>query len=161
MREAIGGTWLMGIVVVFIVLFTSYLALSVNYSKAFKVKNGVINIIEKNEGLNETEVSAYLNDIGYVVYGECDESISAEESAAGIFLQKGFEKSQSSTSAKNRYKYCITETSAKNSSNVNTLNKTYYKVTVFFRIDLPIIGNVFTFPVSGETNAIYYAKDRK
>ena len=50
MRESIGGTWLVGIVIVFIVIFTSYLALSVNYSKAFKVKNGIIEIIEENEG---------------------------------------------------------------------------------------------------------------
>ena len=42
MREAIGGTWLLTIVLVFIVLFSSFLALSINYSKAFKVKNGIV-----------------------------------------------------------------------------------------------------------------------
>ena len=48
MRESIGGAWLVGIVITFVVLFTSYLALSVNYSKAFKVKNDIISLIEEN-----------------------------------------------------------------------------------------------------------------
>ena len=42
MREAIGGTWIFGLVIVFIVLFTSYLALSVNYSKAFKAHRNIV-----------------------------------------------------------------------------------------------------------------------
>ena len=53
MRESIGGAWLVGIVITFVVLFTSYLALSVNYSKAFKVKNEIISLIEENEGLTD------------------------------------------------------------------------------------------------------------
>ena len=71
MREAIGGTWIFSIVIVFIVLFTSFLALSVNYSKAFKVKNGIVNIIEKREGISDAtvdEISDYLNNVGYLVY---------------------------------------------------------------------------------------------
>ena len=35
MREAIGGTWLFGLVLTFIVFFASFLAVSINYSKAF------------------------------------------------------------------------------------------------------------------------------
>ena len=50
MREAIGGAWLMGVVVFFIVLFTSYLALSVNHSRAFNVKNAIVEIIERHNG---------------------------------------------------------------------------------------------------------------
>ena len=64
MREAIGGTWLFTIVIVFIVLFSSYLAISVNYSKAFKVKNGIVDLIEQNEGLSsetQTQISNYLD----------------------------------------------------------------------------------------------------
>ena len=50
MRESIGGTWLLGFVVLFIVLFSAYLAYSINYTKAFKTKNYIINTIEENEG---------------------------------------------------------------------------------------------------------------
>ena len=45
MREAIGGTWLFGLVITFIVFFASFLAVSINYSKAFNVKNNIVDII--------------------------------------------------------------------------------------------------------------------
>ncbi|NLA32492.1 MAG: hypothetical protein GX864_00885, partial [Mollicutes bacterium] len=63
MREAVGGTWLFQIAIVFIILFSGYLALSVNYSRAFKVKNEILAIIERNEGLREKsvlEINNYL-----------------------------------------------------------------------------------------------------
>ena len=41
MREAIGGTWLFGLVITFIVFFASFLAISINYSRAFNVNNNV------------------------------------------------------------------------------------------------------------------------
>ena len=53
MKESIGGTWLLGFVLVFIVIFSAYLAVSINYTKAFKVKNRIINIIEENEGYTQ------------------------------------------------------------------------------------------------------------
>lgn len=150
MREAIGGTWLFTIVIVFIVLFSSYLAISVNYSKAFKVKNGIVDLIEQNEGLSsetQTQISNYLDKTGYFVYGECN-------SKAG---EKGYE----SNGAGNNYKYCIVKTNAANEELVagSTVERAYYKVKVFFRLDLPVLGDIFTFPVTGQTKAIYYAKD--
>lgn len=150
MREAIGGTWLFGIVIVFIVLFSSYLAISVNYSKAFKVKNGIVDLIEQNEGMSnetQTQISNYLDKVGYFVYGTCDSKTG----------EKGYEPK----GAGSNYKYCITKTNATNNEYATgtTVDKAYYKVKVFFRLDLPIFGDIFTFPVTGETKAIYYAKD--
>jgi len=143
MREAIGGTWIFTIVIVFIVLFSGYLAISVNYSKAFNVKDKIVTIIEQNEGLNnnaQTEIDNYLSGVGYHVYGTCNSE------------EKGIGKSTNG----NRYKYCVSKRTSGDSS---TLKKTYYKVKVFFRLDLPILGNIFTFPVSGETKAVYFATD--
>ena len=51
MREAIGGTWLFGLVITFIVFFASFLAVSINYSKAFNVKNNVVDLIMRT-GIN-------------------------------------------------------------------------------------------------------------
>ena len=44
MREAFGGSWLLGFVALFIVLFSAYLAVSINYTKAFKAKNKIVSI---------------------------------------------------------------------------------------------------------------------
>ena len=48
MREVIGGTWLTQLVIVIMFVFVAFLALSMNYSKAFRVKNEVISFVEKN-----------------------------------------------------------------------------------------------------------------
>ena len=50
MRESIGGTWLTGIVITFLALFAGFLAYSISYTKAFRVKDNIIQIIEQNEG---------------------------------------------------------------------------------------------------------------
>lgn len=154
MRESIGGAWLVGIVIVFVVLFTGYLALSVNYSKAFKVKNEIISLIEENEGLTDKtqeKIVKYLNSTGYYVYGKC--SAIDEDYLEGTVNGKlvGYEK-QGNT---DKYKYCVYERSIEN----DTLNRKYYRVTVFFKFDIPLLDSVFTFPVTGESKAVYFAKD--
>ena len=50
MRESIGGGWLFGIVIVFIFMFSGFLAYSVSYTRAFNVKNEIINYIEQSQG---------------------------------------------------------------------------------------------------------------
>lgn len=160
MRESIGGAWLVGIVVVFIVLFTSYLALTVNYSKAFKVKNEIISLIEENEGLTENtrdKIINYLNSVGYYAYGSCSSDDSNKEDyedyLEGAINGKltGYERSGNS----NKYKFCVYERAVEN----DTLNRKYYRVTVFFKFDIPLLDNVFTFPVTGESKAVYFAKE--
>lgn len=151
MREAIGGTWIFSIVIVFIVLFTSFLAISVNYSKAFKVKNGIVNIIEKREGISDAtvdEISDYLNNVGYLVYSGCPDYVASQSNESA----HGFEASNTNS---RKFKYCI----ARTEDTSGNIKKTYYKVTVFFRVDLPIMGEIFTFPVTGETKPIYFPKN--
>lgn len=153
MKESIGGAWILGIVVVFIVLFTGYLALSVNYSKAFKVKNKIISLIEQNEGLSDDtqeQISKYLNSVGYFVYGNCVVEDDVDFTNTNKVVT-GYEK-QSNT---NKYKYCVST----RESNDSVLEQKYYRVTVFFKFDIPILDSVFTFPVTGETKAVYFAKD--
>lgn len=142
MREAIGGTWLFGIVIVFIVLFSSYLAISVNYSKAFKVKNSIVTMIEKYEGIDDevaTLIANYNRSVGYGVASNCR--------GRG----QGFELVNTNALGQN-HRYCV---SCVNGESGSRLNQAYYTVTVFFRLDLPIIGNIFVFPVSGETKPLY------
>ena len=153
MKEAIGGAWLYGLVITFIVLFTGYLALSVNYSKAFKVKNKIITIIEQNEGLTDAaqaDIVKYLNDVGYFVYGPCGRDSALDEQ--GYTDKRGYEGQGLNN---NNYKNCVATRNVEN----DMLQRKYYKVTVFFKFDLPVLDSMFTFPVTGETKAVYFAKD--
>ena len=53
MRDAIGGLFSLQIILAFILLVNGYLAYSVNYTRAFRVKNGIVNILEQYEGHTE------------------------------------------------------------------------------------------------------------
>ena len=79
MRQAIGTTWILQLVIIFMLIFVAFLALSINYTKAFKVKNELITIVEKSEGVKEGEngpvylLNNYLRYNNYTVMGRCQE----------------------------------------------------------------------------------------
>ena len=50
MRDAMGGTVVLVIIVVFIVVTLGYMAFNVNYTKAFRMKNKIISVYEDYKG---------------------------------------------------------------------------------------------------------------
>ena len=146
MREAIGGTWLFGLVITFIVFFDSFLAVSINYSKAFNVKNNIVDLISKYEGNNcnaREKIGEYLSRVGYLVTGKC------EDSAIGYDL-KGTKVDSG------KAYFCVNKN---DTLNTTSIKKDYYTVSIFFKIDLPIVGDLTKFTIKGDTEAIYFAKD--
>ena len=79
MRESIGGTWLTQLIIVFMLIFVAFLALSLNYAKAFKTKNELITMIEKREGLTGGDdgsislINNFLSKNGYFILRSCPE----------------------------------------------------------------------------------------
>lgn len=67
MRESIGATFLIKLMVVFIVLYNSLLAIAVNYAMVFRVKNQIINLLEQYEGCQgaRTKIEEYIANVGY------------------------------------------------------------------------------------------------
>lgn len=57
MRDAFGGVFTMNFLLVFIFIYVALTAVSLNYAKAFKVKNAVIDVIEQQE---VTDLDKYL-----------------------------------------------------------------------------------------------------
>ena len=39
------------------------------------------------------------------------------------------------------------------------VDKKYYRIVVFFKLDLPMVGDLTTFRIKGETEAIFFAND--
>lgn len=152
MKGAIGNTMVMNIVITFIILTTAFLVGSISYSKAFKVKTKVIDIIEKYNGnfsvLSSTttgnknkimaEIESMLGDIGY------------RTSATGSSCNKG------SVAESSNYDICIYK--GENTSN-STYRGEYYKVVVYMYFDFPIIGDMVKFPVTGETRTFFVEID--
>ena len=85
MKESIGGTWLFGIVITFIVFFTTFISISTNHSKTYRVKDEILNIIEFYKGVNDSSIGK-INDqlaiMRYFTYGECMDN-SGEKSSPG------------------------------------------------------------------------------
>ena len=59
MKEAIGGVSLFQIVILFLLLFTGVMCLTINHSKAFGVKDEIINILETDILASYGTVSSY------------------------------------------------------------------------------------------------------
>lgn len=151
MREAIGNTFIVNLLMVFIGVMSALLIGSVSYSKAFKVKNRIVYTIEKYGGWNvktstgtnvvQAEIEASLKEIGYPLVlansftGGCP-------SKSGASLVYGGSGARTST-----YHYCVYE--------YNNEKGHYYGVTTFMHFDIPLIGNYLEFPVSGKTKTMY------
>lgn len=147
MREAIGGTWLLALVLIFIVLFSSFIAVAINYTKAFRVKNEIINIIERDEGFitdvengktTAEKIDEYLEQIGY------------NRGDLNIVCPSDIYGEDSRTDGGNNYCYKLIQT-----VDSDTKKEGYYKVTSFVIIELPFVfKGAFTVPVSGETKLL-------
>ena len=158
MREAIGGTWLFNLVIFFVLLFAGYMCLSINYSKAFSVKDKIITEIERNGGIKNIEnkndeviksITAYLDDVGYRTTGSCNE------------YTYGCKRDGTCTTnpSGNDYAYCLKEEKASNNythaENGEFIFVSYYKVKVFYQLDLPVIRQMFNFSIKGDTKLLY------
>lgn len=144
MREAIGSSFILNFVIIFIAIFILFFVGSITYTKAFKVKNKIIDIIESYEGeinssgnlLNnqfEKDVNEKLSEIGYKISKNqnCDTD--------GRF-SKATELKKTGTST---YRYCVYE--------FNTEKGDYYGVVAYMYFEVPIIGTKLELPVYGET----------
>lgn len=139
MKESIGNSYIFGIVIALIGVIFLILIGSLSYSKAFKVKTQIIEIIEKNKGYNDesvrTEIDNYLKTVGYTVTQSKDKGKCAT-----------IDGTMAINTVKN-YDYCIYR--------FNTVKGPYYHVTVFISFDIPVISSYLRIPVSGETKIIY------
>ena len=132
MKESFGGVFIINLLLVFIVIFISFMAVTISYAKAFRVKNQVINLVEQNQysGTGDAFVipmiDGYLKSVSYYVEGiDCGENSQNVRGA------------------------CITPMMEDSS------DEQYYKITTYVKIDFPFFGIKLTIPISGETKIIH------
>ena len=170
MRESIGTAWIMTIVITFIVLFSGYLAFSINYSKSFRVKDGIIERIHKHNGFESDgstlkDIDDYIAQINYNAKGDCLKSCKEMGDSAQCAGVNGtqFERIDVSSTKKNAtYNYCIFKVKNKvvgEPGKTSDPSTAYYKVVVFFSLQIGNISLFSNFRTPGETSTIYYPKD--
>lgn len=149
MREVSGTTWTFQIMILFILIFACFLTLVLSYSKAYTVKNEMLSIIEKYEGVTEGDegslaiINNYLYQNSYKTKGQCPEGwYGAKDYAGTIEVSQG----------NGGYLYCFKEESAG--------KKIYYNIRLFYRFNLPVIGEIATFKVNGRTDSFIGSDSR-
>ena len=156
MREQIAGTWLTQLIIIFMLIFVAFLALSLNYTKAFKVKNELLTIIEKREGLTTGSdgsiaiINNYLKANNYGVTKSC------EEGSYGVSNLNN-DTAEYVTSNAKKYFYCVSKIKSPSSNNQG---KVYYRVNIFFYFNLPVLGDIFKFDVNGSSGDVITPADQ-
>lgn len=151
MRDAISGAMTLQIIVIFMIIINCYLAFSVNYTKAFRVKNEIRSIIEKNEGLTCSAMEQ-INDLMLRTNYKMNDQFEI------WCTNNGYTVATTNTGS---FCYKYQKIDVVGTSNENNLYKgAYYTVATFVNMDIPLINNVLPFAgnlflVKGETAQIY------
>ena len=133
MRDAFGGAFSIKLMLIFLMLYVSFICVAINYARAFRVKNEIINIIEQNEGYNidnQTEV---------------DNQINPYLESTGYHIEYEEVKDRSSCTELKGHGYCIVKLND---------NPEYYRVETYMVFTLPIVNAHFPIAVRGETRRI-------
>lgn len=151
MRESVGSTWIFSLVLAFTLIFAAFLVLSLTYSKAYKIKNEMTSIIQKYEGLTNTDalnkkgsitiINQYLANNNYTAKGTCEENDYAVDDLSSDSVVKVTDTSQ-------KYFYCIHVDSYTQYSKCRTL----FRIKVFYNFNLPVLGDLKQFSITGQTN---------
>ena len=151
MRDAIGQVFALQVILIFVLLINGYMAYSVNYTRAFRVKNQIVNIIEQYEGPTDdamAKIGSYVDGMTYRVPQTLINSFrnryASNNGDGEVSCQDG---------------WCYIAHDVKTTGGDGEMNGTYYSVVTFVNIDIPVINNLIGLgdflSVSGETRTIY------
>ncbi len=154
MREAIGGTWITGLVITFMLIFVAFLAIAINYTKAFQMKNDVLTVIEEREGLTHEAISLINNFLKKNHYNAQRSCTIGEGSYGSTSLDSN--TVESVTNGK-KYYYCVEKINS--STGRDNERKITYNVTLFLSFTLPVLGDFSGFYVNGQTIQIPFSSD--
>ena len=155
MRDAIGGAMLLNLVLVFvsaiILLFVSVLS----YSKAYRIKNRIVEVIEKNELYDQNvgvEINDDLTNTGY----NTDSPIEKCKNIKTNLSANKYNNLSNNLNDNYGYYYCVFEVCNIRDDEEKCIdpNGKYYVVTTFIKFDIPIVGDTLMFPVYGETKML-------
>lgn len=162
MKESIGGTQIFLIVISLILIFSGIMALTINRTNAFAVKDQLVSIIERAGGFDMDEqldpnlsypddnvlkqIVDSLEHNSYRQTGKCPEPTANTKVSA-------YQRNGSSVSWNNEASFCIVQIDGMSPEGVPDVY--YYQIIVFYSLDLPVLNTLFNFKAIGETKALY------
>ena len=143
MRDSSGGVVVLAIIVVFITFVSAYMAFNVNYTKAFRMKNKIIDTIEKYDGKCGAKSS-------------CRNEITKYSSGVEIVDKKYCMYEFKVVSDGNAY--CIKKNAGGTCIQTDTGNRYYYRIMTVIDIKIPVIQNILGLNLMSVTGDTKYFK---
>lgn len=159
MKEALAQTFIVSLILFFFGILLILFFGSINYSKAFKAKNKIINLVEKyGDGIYsddtvkqnfKTEFERELTNSGYqtievnkVTKDMCKKYYNTAADSGEELIYP----SESDKILKRTFDFCLIRKTSETGP--------YYQVITFMRFDVPVVGDMLVFPVRGETKVL-------
>ena len=153
MKESIGNAFLFNLAILFVIVLMAFFIGSLSYTKAAKVKNKIIEEIEKNGEIAGSEYSevtianeAYNNsrdEIERWLGGNDGQGIGYRVSRNGRTNCPEYRGNTSLTDANSNYEYCVyrISTCERDSDGTESRDKCgiYYHVIAYMYFDLPLV----------------------
>ena len=169
MNESIGSALLFKLAITFIIILSALFLSSFAYSKAYKVKNKIIEEIEKygeSSGRQFTSESEAVNAYNSTVATEIEDWLASGDEGKGIGYRKSSGKANCNYNKKGaelvkgvqgKYEYCVYR--------INTCKNVrqgrcgvYYHVITYMYVEFPIV-EMFPIAVHGETRTFDVMKN--
>ncbi len=155
MKDAFGGSFILRIMLVFFVVFICFMTASITISKTFRIKNNIINMLERTDPKEfyntKTKIDDYLRKVSYN-YGNNKKIEDSCKKSGGVKTENG--------ACIVTYKNLISSDNVESSNDANAMNfdnvkSVYYKVTAYVVVDFPLFHLGTVIPISGESKVIY------
>ena len=147
MKESIGYTVTLNIMIVFITIVVAFLCAALIYFKSNKVSNIITTTIEKYEGYNVTainEINIKLSSIGYGSRSiACAQSVTDETAVNDTCNIENISTAGISG-------YCVYKCMEKENSDYY-----FYKIKTNMMMSIPIIHEIVDIPIYSNTNRLY------
>ena len=161
MGDVFGGTFMLKLVIIFIVIYVSFATIAVSYAKTFRLKNSTISIVEQYQ-LTRSDIESgrghydkideFLGRSNYILNGcnggvgtkpscvtakkKCDDSVAKLKSQFGSNVVGKFTSNGA----------CITAIPVGNKR-----DRYYFRVTLYMVVGIPGMSYSAVFPISGDS----------
>lgn len=148
MKDAFGGSFILRIMLTFFVVFICFMTASITISKVFRIKNNVINILERSDPKKLSKTGGTIENID--VYLQ-----KSSYSYANVDNVKNDCIKQNGTLTGNGV--CIVSyiNGSGESNSIENAVSVYYRVIAYVVVDFPLFHLGTVIPISGESKVIY------
>lgn len=181
MKQSVSSVWLLGLILIFILIFACYITITVNYSASFKLKNEVLTILQKHHGLTSNKngnptttaksivngqtittnvgafetINLYLRGSSYTAQGTCPFNDGKTwYGVSGLYDAANGSTAQIEVADRTKkYYYCICKYDA--GANKSKFTSVYYKIRLFYKFEVPVLSEFLSVKVEGMTDEIY------